>query len=100
MSLPARMLLAEDNGMNMEIAEFLSENAGISGIKGYNGKKAPELFEQSFIKMEDQTARQSKTKEKTGIRPHERKFNYGTYFKNLDQTGDPYYGIVLSGDFI
>ena len=30
-SLSARMLLAEDNGMNMEIAEFLSENAGISG---------------------------------------------------------------------
>lgn len=50
MSLSARMLLAEDNGMNMEIAEFLSENAGISGIKGYNGKEAPGCLNSLLIK--------------------------------------------------
>ena len=50
MSLSARMLLAEDNGMNMEIAEFLSENAGISGIKGYNGKEAPSCLNSLLIK--------------------------------------------------
>lgn len=42
-----KVLLAEDNELNMEIAEFLLENAGILVTKAYNGKEALERFEQS-----------------------------------------------------
>lgn len=44
-----KVLLAEDNELNMEIAEFLLENAGIVVTKAYNGKEALERFEQSEI---------------------------------------------------
>jgi len=42
-----KVLLAEDNELNMEIAEFLLENAGILIAKAYNGQEALERFEQS-----------------------------------------------------
>ena len=42
-----KVLLAEDNELNMEIAEFLLENAGLLVTKAYNGKEALERFEQS-----------------------------------------------------
>lgn len=42
-----KVLLAEDNELNMEIAEFLLENAGILITKAYNGQEALEQFEQS-----------------------------------------------------
>ena len=43
----AKVLLAEDNDLNMEIAEFLLENAGMKVTKAWNGKEAVELFEAS-----------------------------------------------------
>ena len=44
-----RILLAEDNELNMEIAEFLLTNAGAEIIKASNGKEAVEAFEKSGI---------------------------------------------------
>lgn len=43
------VLLAEDNELNMEIAEFLLENAGILVTRAYNGQEALERFEQSKL---------------------------------------------------
>ena len=40
-----RILLAEDNELNMEIAEFLLTNAGAEIIRASNGKEAVEAFE-------------------------------------------------------
>ena len=40
-----RILLAEDNELNMEIAEFLLTNAGAEITKASNGKEAVEAFE-------------------------------------------------------
>ena len=42
-----KILLAEDNDLNMEIAEFVLQNAGAQVTKAWNGKEALELFEQS-----------------------------------------------------
>ena len=42
-----RILLVEDNELNMEIAEFMLENEGASITKAWNGKEAVELFEKS-----------------------------------------------------
>ena len=42
-----RILLAEDNELNMEIAEFLLTNAGAEIIRASNGKEAVEAFEKS-----------------------------------------------------
>ena len=39
-----RILLAEDNELNMEIAEFILENAGAVVTKAENGQKAVDLF--------------------------------------------------------
>ena len=39
-----RVLLAEDNELNMEIAQFLLENAGMRVSPVGNGKEAVELF--------------------------------------------------------
>ena len=39
-----KILLAEDNDLNMEIAEFLLENAGIIVTKAHNGKEAVDIF--------------------------------------------------------
>ena len=44
-----RILLAEDNELNMEIAEFLLTNAGAEIIKASNGKEAVEAFEKSGV---------------------------------------------------
>lgn len=41
------ILLVEDNEINMEIAEFILENAGAKVIKAWNGKEAVEKFEKS-----------------------------------------------------
>ena len=41
------VLLAEDNELNMEIAEFVLESAGANVIKAYNGKEALEIFKES-----------------------------------------------------
>ena len=41
------ILLAEDNEINMEIAEFYLEEAGAQVTKAWNGREAAELFEQS-----------------------------------------------------
>ena len=41
------ILLAEDNKLNMEIAEFLLQNEGADVTKAWNGQEAVELFEKS-----------------------------------------------------
>ena len=41
------ILLAEDNELNMEIAEFLLQNEGAVMTKAWNGQEAVELFEKS-----------------------------------------------------
>ncbi|WP_432627329.1 ATP-binding protein [Brotaphodocola sp.] len=42
-----RVLLAEDNELNMEIAKFFLENAGMEVTMARNGKEAVEIFETS-----------------------------------------------------
>lgn len=44
-----KILLAEDNELNMEIAEFLLTNAGAEIIKASNGKEAVEAFAKSGV---------------------------------------------------
>ena len=44
-----RILLAEDNELNMEVAEFLLTNAGAEIIKASNGKEAVEAFAKSGV---------------------------------------------------
>ena len=44
-----RILLAEDNELNMEIAEFLLTNAGAEIIRTSNGKEAVEAFAKSGV---------------------------------------------------
>ena len=41
------VLLAEDNEMNMEIAEFVLQNEGAVVTKAWNGQEAVEIFEKS-----------------------------------------------------
>ena len=41
------VLIAEDNELNMEIAEFVLESAGEKVIKAFNGKEALEIFKAS-----------------------------------------------------
>ena len=41
------ILLAEDNELNMEIAEFMLQNEGAKVTKAWNGQEAVELFEKS-----------------------------------------------------
>ena len=41
------ILLAEDNELNMEIAEFMLRNEGAYVTKAWNGQKAVEIFEKS-----------------------------------------------------
>ena len=41
------ILLAEDNELNMEIAEFLLQNEGAQVTKAWNGQEAVEIFEKS-----------------------------------------------------
>lgn len=43
------VLLAEDNELNMEIAEFVLESAGANVIKAFNGKEALEIFKESQL---------------------------------------------------
>ena len=47
------ILLAEDNEINMEIAEFYLEEAGAQVTKAWNGREAVELFKQSGIREYD-----------------------------------------------
>ena len=42
-----RILLAEDNELNMEIAEFMFQNEGAEVTKAWNGREAVEIFEKS-----------------------------------------------------
>ena len=42
-----RILLVEDNELNMEIAEFMLEDGGAVVLKAWNGKEAIEIFEKS-----------------------------------------------------
>ena len=42
-----RILMVEDNALNMEIAEFMLENEGAVVTKAWNGKEAVERFENS-----------------------------------------------------
>ena len=44
-----RILLVEDNELNMEIAEFLLTNAGAVIIRASNGKEAVEVFAKSGV---------------------------------------------------
>ena len=44
-----KILLAEDNELNMEIAEFLLTNAGAEIIRASNGKEAVEAFAKSGV---------------------------------------------------
>ena len=39
-----RLLLAEDNELNMEVAAFLLENSGVIVTKAWNGKEALDIF--------------------------------------------------------
>ena len=41
------ILLAEDNGLNMEIAEFMLQNEGVELTKAWDGQEAVELFRKS-----------------------------------------------------
>ena len=41
------ILLAEDNELNMEIAEFMLQNEGAAVTKAWNGQEAVELFQKS-----------------------------------------------------
>ena len=41
------ILLAEDNELNMEIAEFMLQNEGVEVTKAWNGQEAVELFRKS-----------------------------------------------------
>lgn len=41
------VLVAEDNELNMEIAEFVLKSAGANVIKAFNGKEAVEIFKKS-----------------------------------------------------
>ena len=41
------ILLAEDNELNMEIAEFILQNEGASVTKAWNGQEAVEIFKKS-----------------------------------------------------
>ena len=41
------ILLAEDNELNMEIAEFVLQNEGADVTKAWNGREAVEIFEKS-----------------------------------------------------
>ena len=41
------ILLAEDNDLNMEIAEFMLQNVGAEVTKAWNGQEAVELFRKS-----------------------------------------------------
>ena len=43
------ILLAEDNELNMEIAEFIVENEGAVPAKAENGEEAVELFRESAV---------------------------------------------------
>ena len=43
----ARVLLVEDNALNMEIAQFMLENAGMDVTTAFNGKEAVETFASS-----------------------------------------------------
>lgn len=47
------ILLAEDNEINMEIAEFYLEEAGAQVTKAWNGREAAELFKQSGLREYD-----------------------------------------------
>ena len=42
-----RILVAEDNELNMEIAEFVIQSEGASVVKAWNGQEAVEAFEKS-----------------------------------------------------
>ena len=42
-----KILLVEDNELNMEIAEFVLQNGGADVTKAWNGKEAVELFKKS-----------------------------------------------------
>ena len=42
-----RILLVEDNELNMEIAEFMLEDGGAVVLKAWDGKEAVEIFEKS-----------------------------------------------------
>ena len=42
-----KILLAEDNALNMEIAEFMLQNEGACVCKAWNGQQAAEIFENS-----------------------------------------------------
>lgn len=42
-----RILLVEDNELNMEIAEYMLEEKGVEVTKAYDGRTAVELFEKS-----------------------------------------------------
>ena len=44
-----RVLLAEDNDLNMEIAEFLLENEGVIITKVRNGQEAVDIFKESEV---------------------------------------------------
>ncbi len=42
-----RVLLVEDNDLNMEIAQFMLENEGVQVVKAENGRRAVEIFDAS-----------------------------------------------------
>ena len=43
------ILLAEDNELNMEIAEFMLQNEGAVVTKAWNGQEAVELFKKAGL---------------------------------------------------
>lgn len=44
----AKILLVEDNELNMEVTEFFFESEGANVIRAYNGKEAVEIFKASY----------------------------------------------------
>lgn len=42
-----KILLVEDNELNMEIAEFVIQNEGASVTKAWNGQEAVEIFQKA-----------------------------------------------------
>lgn len=42
-----KILLVEDNELNMEIAEFVIQNEGASVTKAWNGQEAVEIFKKA-----------------------------------------------------
>lgn len=90
------MLPTEDNGMNMEIAEFLSENAGILGIKGYNGKEAPSCLNSLLITNDRPDSAAVKNKKRQEFDRMKENLTTGPILKTLTRLAIP----IMASSFL